>query len=270
MPNGYLKHSKAVGRKQARGGSSKKGYKNERTSLPPRKKEIIDDFTLEAKDYGKTVSAELSYPTQECAICFETCPVLCLSNKCQWHDNACFNCLRRVLVVDPQKQAPGFITKYPLQCFHPLCNQSVQASQLKKHGLFYDSIEVRKHHEMLVYAKVQKAGRLRTVLCPACRAPKCILPPAKDKTYSCFNCKAKFDVSPDYATIKALERFRQDSYGPNDGWCRCPNCSILISKGDGCSHMECLFCYHEFDWDEVKAKMHPLCDIPEGEIHHWW
>jgi hypothetical protein len=278
MPNGYLKHSKSVNRKKARGGSSKRGCADNKGNIchfSPRNRGVIeDDFSLKPKDFDSTIlcpnSKFTTYPVQECTICFERCPVLCLSNKCQWHNAACFKCLRRVYVIDPQKQVPGFITKYPLQCFHPLCNQQVQAPQLEKHNLFHNSTEVRKHHEMLIYVKAQKANMLRTVLCPACDAPKCIRHPTKDKTCGCINCRTKFLVTPDYATIKSLERFGQDKFGQNDGWCRCPYCGILISKGDGCSHMECLYCKNDFDWDEVQMKMPPLCRIPDGHIHHWW
>lgn len=47
--------------------------------------------------------------------------------------------------------------------------------------------------------------------------------------------------------IKVIGGIQSDDIGRNDGWARCPHCRIMISKGDGCSHMSCV-CGKEFQW----------------------
>ena len=34
---------------------------------------------------------------------------------------------------------------------------------------------------------------------------------------------------------------------------RCPHCTILITKNDGCDHMTCAFCGRSFDWTQAQA-----------------
>jgi len=79
-------------------------------------------------------------------------------------------------------------------------------------------------------------------------------------------------MSPFYATIRALENMGSDNIGMNDGWARCPRCSILISKGDGCEHMWCTYCDYGFDWDVTQEKKRQIrhARVPEREIHLWW
>lgn len=211
---------------------------------------------------------EASYPTEECTICFKEYPLICLSTKCKWHEAACQKCLHRVYVTTAQ-QSPR---SYPLTCFHPLCSQPIHASQLQKHGIFASPHEVRKHHEMLVLAKINKSDR-RTVHCPECDMPRGVLLSGdKDLTFGCANCNTRYQVSPFYATLRALDNMKCDNIGMNDGWARCPNCGIVISKGDGCEHMECTYCEHEFYWDEVQQKKErvPHARVPIEQIHLWW
>ena len=79
-------------------------------------------------------------------------------------------------------------------------------------------------------------------------------------------------MSPFYATIPALENTTSDNFGINNGWAKCPQCGILIYKGDGCEHMKCVYCDHEFCWDEALEKKSEICHarVPEREIYLWW
>ena len=50
----------------------------------------------------------------------------------------------------------------------------------------------------------------------------------------------------------------------------CPQCNILISKGEGCSHMTCAYCGYDFDWDKAVQKTTPHAIVPNDEIYLWW
>lgn len=272
MPRGYLKHNKEIGKKKARGGSSGQKYFAEKEPDPTRIRCAVEDFALDAQITTKnrtTREAAATYPIGECAICFEEAPIVCLSNKCRWHDAACHRCLHRIYVTNAQKSTK----RYPLTCFHPLCDQPVHAAQMEKHNLFASPTEAKKHHDMLVLSKIQKTDGMRTVHCPKCDTPRGIRKLGdKDRTFGCKNCKTVYLVSPFYATIRALENMKSDNFGINDGWAKCPQCGILISKGDGCEHMECVYCDHEFCWDEALEKKSEICHarVPEREIYLWW
>ena len=235
---------------------------------PSKIRGTVDDFSTHAPStsQNKTVA---TYPIGECAICFETGPLVCLSNKCKWHDAACRQCLHRVYVTNAQKS----VKHYPLTCFHPLCDQSVQAAQMDKHRLFASPAEAKKHHGMLVLSRIDKTDGMRTVHCPKCDTPRGIRQLGdKERKFGCDNCNARYLVSPFYATLRALENMKSDQFGINDGWGKCPGCGILISKGFGCDHMDCLYCGREFSWDVVQKKKEEIkhARIPEGEIYLWW
>eukprot|EP01083_Nonionella_stella_P002880 8250_1 len=217
MPRGYLKHNKAIDRKTARGGSSGQGCVTKKTSYPPRVREAVEDFVLGTTNRCASKSGSTRKSTaevRECPICFKEGLVVCLSGKCKWHDAACQQCLHRVYVTNAQKSTKC----YPLTCFHPQCNQPVHAAQLEKHEVFASPEEAKKHHDMLVLSKIEKGNGVKTVHCPKCDSPRGIGKLGdKDKIFGCRNCNSRYQVSPFYATIRALESMKSDSFGINDG-----------------------------------------------------
>jgi len=272
MPRGYLKHNKEICKKRARGGSSGQRCIAKTDPDPPRICRAFEDFAVDAQSVAKknTVQkAKAAYPTGECIICFEERPIVCLSNKCRWHDAAYQQCLHRTYVTDAQKSTKN----YPLACFHPPCDQPVQTSQMEKHNLFASPAEAKKHYGMIVLSKIEKTEGMRTVHCPECDTPRGIRKLGDKKhTYGCNNCKTMYQVSPFYATLRALENMKCDDIGINDGWANCPKYSILISKGDGCEHIWCTYCDHEFDWDTAQEKKKRVrhARVPDNEIYLWW
>jgi hypothetical protein len=223
MPSGYLKHNNQVNRKVARGGGShqSRSCKHRATQgnlNPP----MMEDFSFFASKHassravGTRVTNE--YKVGECPICFETGPVVNLSKKCSWHESACFSCLRRIHVTDPNNGVHGL----QLSCFHPQCQQPVTLALLTKHKLIRTPAETKKHHELVVLSKMKKMTDPRTVYCPRCDFPKVFSakPSGDDRSFSCKSCRGRFLVSPDYATIRALEWLEEDKAGMNDGWAR--------------------------------------------------
>ena len=287
MPRGYLKHNRGVSKKKARGGASRHwtNVNNEGTLITRRNDiktldEVFDDIVLAPSTYytakrNTTTCLEdhgtstTKYPIRECAICFNKRPTITLSKKC-WHHAACKECLRKLYVHNTWGS-------YPLKCFNPCCDQSVHAAQLEKHNIFSSTSEVRSYHEKLIQAKINKNKGLRTVMCPKCEAPRGIkkFNSDKDHIFGCVNpeCRTRYYVSPFYATLRCLDNLKSDKMGINDGWARCPQCEILISKGDGCEHMDCVYCGKFFLWDEaIEKKMNrvPHAKIPDSEIYLWW
>jgi len=302
MPRGYLKHCQEIGRKNARGGSSSHS-KNQvkKCKQPPETANRIwhrhtaDDFVIsttmeEQQDHEKNqrnavkdrlTKTESSYPKGECQICLEEeVPLIALSTACAWHASACYKCLRNLYVVEAQIN----VSSYPLVCYHPHCKRPIKWGQLHKHNLITSPEENKKHHEMVDTAKKFKQLEIykarfatiaatrskvdRVIACPHCDFPSFYTPKKGDEVYDCRWCNERYLVSPDYATIAALERCQgTDSIGIFDGWGRCPKCGILISKGNGCNHIRCGYCAHSFDWSKVVMKH---ARVPEQQIHLWW
>jgi hypothetical protein len=287
MPRGYLKHKKNIGRKKARGGASHSSSSGKKNGSAGRNKRAanknsggasaVTDFPVVAKQDQLACFAEDScakpkkqpakyYSVAECCICMEQRQVLVLSKKCSWHDAACYDCLRRCYVTDAQKD----VSNFPLCCFHPQCRKPVHYAQLVKHNLFHSRDERKRHYELEVLCRRDKKTHLCTVYCPRCSHPRFVKRPSKEECKECKNCQERFLVSPDFATILAIERFQTDGFGENHGWARCPHCSVLICKGDGGSDMWCVYCDRPFDWDDAIQTQRPLARPHADEIYKWW
>lgn len=306
MPHGYLKHNKEAGRKGARGGGShhskspsSKNLHRSKSSDPNnetgtslelavhnlrahqpvakfqlRKTCLSSDFVV-PMGLPTTIKAERNMcvdpPLSECPICFEVCTVLLLSNKCSWHDAACFKCLRRIYVTDAQKD----VKNYPLCCFHPQCRRPIQTSQIEKHNILKPGAETFGHHRMLVLQKAQSTKNARTVYCPTCDMPKVIRDQVLqkgDRMFSCQHCNFRYRVSPDYATLRTMQCIEGDRFGRNDGIARCPraSCGIILSKGDGCDHMTCPVCDYEFSWEKAVKDFGIMARPRDEDICLWW
>lgn len=289
MPRGYLKNDRTAGRKQSRGGSSRGKTKSRdqksksttsrfstkrtTTRIESSTAKLVQDVPLqEPRTYQGQMKPVLSrspavarYPEKECGICFEYGPVVCLSQKtCGWHPSACQSCLRKWYT---REYSPCSLTK----CFHPQCQQSVYENQLQKHGILGSAMELRKYRESVLLSKT--VGK-KVVVCPHCSFPRAVYGESRargspERSYSCRHCLQKYLVSFEIATILCLLTLPNDSMGRNDGWARCPGCSILISKGDGCSHMVCGCCGTDFCWSEATPK-YPLARPPPDQMYLWW
>ena len=300
MPMGYLKHNQdEVGKKIARGGSSHKNVSSCKKSSNHVGYDLSEDFILPAplKKEGRCNGAGVkpterlvSPPMAECTICFEIRPIIMMSNACTWHGGACFECSRRIYVMDAQKDQ----SNYPLQCYHPQCQVGIKWGQLYKHGLIQSKAEKDKYHEMMNKNKleqlriiaqkqfektrakfaeqVKSRDNLVSVSCPHCDKPKLLKRKdiASDKVFQCQHCKHSYLVSPDYATIAAIERCQgKDRVGDfSSGWAKCPSCGVIISKGYGCDHMSC-FCGHSFSWTQSQQRA-PHAIVPADQLHLWW
>lgn len=275
MPRGWLKHKKEAGYKKSRGGGGHKSYPSEkegRQRYPRNWPDKLDaeieygfrEYANEAEydssgndDSEKPMVEERKGPViAQCPICFETRPVIKLLQKCK-HAPACYDCLRRILVTEAQ----GDVTNFPLHCFDPTCRRPVTDHQLRIHNLVQTDEELAKHYRLTVLAKGYR-NKSVTVHCPHCDHPRSYHQSPRveqERIFGCKNCGMNFTA---YAsglsrTIKAVEEFKPDSKGGNDGWGRCPSCRIIISKGDGCNHIACVCGQHFYWWDALREESAP-------------
>lgn len=286
MPRGYLKHhAGVVGRKKARGGASHRSNEKRREGGCSSRKEpkTARDFAInpavavsssqELKTQEEKKAPPPTHQEGECSICFEKRPLVCLSSTCRWHGAACEECLNRYHVIDAQQS-----TNHPSKCFHPLCDHKISAAQLDHHGIFKSESQREAYHAMVVRAKIERSKKtksaLRTVLCPSCEMPRAIGRVDRDLVIKCRNCPVSYSVSSFYATLRALERSDwKDEIGGHEGWKLCPFCGIMVSKGDGCDHVDCGNCNTDFDWSEATDLLTsrvPHGVVPENEIYLWW
>jgi predicted RNA-binding Zn-ribbon protein involved in translation (DUF1610 family) len=129
----------------------------------------------------------------------------------------------------------------------------VNDQQLQFHRLVRTDEELSKHYRMTVLSKSYRVGNI-TVHCPMCDFPRSYRDESRAdriRVFACKNCGMNFASGTGlYQTIKAVEDFKPDSMGINDGWGRCPSCRIIISKGDGCDHIACV-CGQHFYWRDA-------------------
>ena len=287
MPRGYLKHKqKEVGRKRARGGSSKKDMpkdprsrskRHENKSARFRSSEVDLDIASPSikssnREENRLNNASTNYPVSECPICFEQAPLIPLSSKCKWHEPACYKCLQRLYVTEAQKDTKN----YPLCCYHPQCRQPVQLAQLEKHNIICTLAEIQNHHDMVLLSKIQKIDGIRVVCCPFCSIQRFVpRKMVKDKKCTCKKCRKCYRVTPDCVAIRSLvkdstDNRKYDRFGGYNGVARCPGCSILICKGGGCDHMRCPYCSRDFSWSKGVADFGAVAFPPDEELYKWW
>merc|ERR1712038_1795918 len=101
-------------------------------------------------------------------------------------------------------------------------------------------------------AKAYRDARKRVINCPNCEMPHLSI--REERVVKCKDCNTEFtSINHYHTTIAAVEAITNDRIGYNDGWARCPRCKMIISKGFGCDHMQCV-CGHDFSWTEALKK----------------
>ena len=298
MPRGYLKHQERdCGGKRARGGSSKRTKKpralnrrpktrGERLALKatrhvdttPRWRDKVSEVARdrEPEYVGATTNKKDAHngsPARDCkqhkigkcAICLDEKQTLRVMKKCQ-HPLACEDCLRETFVVQAQKN----IWNYPLKCFYPSCNKLIGKTQIE---LFTRTEEELKRHYRFSVLGQSYRGSQQVVHCPSCDHPKHFHRPRNECKFACRACKTSYYVNVDgktneRSTIRAIESIKRDKVGRNDGWCRCPKCKMIISKGDGCDHIACPCGQHFYfsEWKQTSRTSNPQPQLPQAEI----
>lgn len=193
---------------------------------------------------------------KQCPICCEDLPLIPLMKNCT-HEPACQQCLREIFV----KQAQENVSNYPLLCYHPSCRKPLHDAQLLLHNLVRSDKELQTHYRLKTLGKVYSdPKRKKLVYCPSESCEGVTAVTKHHRHVKCRQCDTPFhvmheDVSHIITTIATMETsFDCDKVGTNNGVAHCPECNMLISKGNGCDHMRC-FCGHDFSWEDARIKM---------------
>ncbi|KAL7564276.1 hypothetical protein ACA910_014340 [Epithemia clementina (nom. ined.)] len=191
-----------------------------------------------------------------CPICCEeNLPLLSLMKACRkQHQPACYNCLRRFYVLDAQQS----VSNYPLRCYQPKCQTPVRETQLINFNLVQNKDELTRYFRFMELAKGHRQTTTTTwstTHCPHCDHPRTYRTRGGVlRSFSCRHCRTSFVVPETQHLIQAIQNIPRDHIGVNDGWAQCPQCKIVISKGNGCDHMHCLMCQHNFSWAYARAR----------------
>ena len=147
-----------VGRKQRRGGSSSRQnkqlksnpqnhskqqktnpYRNNNSIMDSDDPYFIKHERIKMKSMNHKQKQKISFESKtrdftgivgECSVCWEVRELVPLFKNCN-HDPQCQSCLRKLYVVQAQKD----VFNYPLQCYHPYCKRRIHEAQLINHQL---------------------------------------------------------------------------------------------------------------------------------------
>lgn len=204
---------------------------------------------------GGDVKSFVEKISDKCLICFEQSDD-CLSLACK--HTACISCFKAFI----KSSLLSGINNLKPKCFYPQCEMTLGPSLIRR--LHKDSTQTMKfyyrtmlehyldgHPQSYFLCKSNKCKKIisvvinpaapSTVVC-ACLIAYCTL--CHEQAHVLLSCK-------EYSSWRAYKSEKLDK--ANDTWIRkntkpCPNCNWAIEKNDGCLHMVCLKCKHEFCW----------------------
>ena len=190
-----------------------------------------------------------------CGICLDDIPAYNNAGLPCGHVT-CFECVKQYLFHNIKD---GKTDNSKLICPHPHCTQFYNSYHVftifgcdKENESFvkYVNFQVNRAFEMSALARYcsnSECNRLiiadptrRRVQCPEC------------STSSCFRCRKRYHKFPFCFGDDSVDAFQADVkmkfYYLRNGAKRCPRCRFFIEKLDGCNHMTCVRCGHEFCW----------------------
>ncbi|NRA46012.1 MAG: IBR domain-containing protein [Oligoflexales bacterium] len=165
----------------------------------------------------------------------------------QCQHSICGNCLQGLIKVKLSEMEP-------LTCPMPTCCKPARLNDLSY------------LHARLKFNAVRKKASLSPEWIP-CKRPDCeggrLKPIASSRTrYTCELCNYNqcWKCKEDHNQFISCEEYRElkDQDDPlylskkNNLIKDCPRCKIPISKAEGCLHMTCPQCKHEFNWETLK------------------
>ncbi len=167
----------------------------------------------------------------------------------------CLACLRKTIqTAINEGQADA------LKCIDPSCKKPIELSDLRK--IFYD----KNHHNAIneIQFRDWLTKEKNTKYCPTTNCPFSFTNERGQFTHECPGCKKVYcgQCLHPHSAIKTCQHAEADRKLANDKnaqeraneeWVRantraCPKCHTPIQKNQGCSHMTCRKCWHEFCW----------------------
>jgi ariadne-1 len=103
--------------------------------------------------------------------------------------------------------------------------------------------------------------------CPACRSTYCAnCTKSHDKTLACTRAAEIERLDP--AGSRAFNAWKSENTRP------CPGCHKAIEKNEGCNHMTCSQCKHQFcwkcgrNWQDRNGPIHSFFEC--NQENQWW
>ncbi|EQC30184.1 hypothetical protein SDRG_12036 [Saprolegnia diclina VS20] len=216
--------------------------------------------------------ARLSEPvTAPCNICLLDRPVE-RAYQCPHCDaKVCYDCFHAYLThqIDNGNIAPHQLV-CPGDCRQPVPRhvlaRVLSASHLQKYVRFLEAYELRQRGrrycprpqcgQLLPTSASRKNKNKRRVDCPSCQKS------------SCRDCGGDYHR---WSRCDHAYRVWCEKHGAQ----RCPHCSIMIEKVNGCPRMECARCGFEFCWqcrvalDDHNAALCPLRSMARSEHRYF-
>eukprot|EP01010_Urceolus_cornutus_P001853 NODE_242_length_1945_cov_224.710970_g192_i0.p1 GENE.NODE_242_length_1945_cov_224.710970_g192_i0~~NODE_242_length_1945_cov_224.710970_g192_i0.p1 ORF type:complete len:548 (+),score=98.91 NODE_242_length_1945_cov_224.710970_g192_i0:142-1785(+) len=186
----------------------------------------------------------------ECNVCFDECPPdTILRMQCgHWFCKECWT----GYLSGKVEQGPSCVVTH---CAYPKCLQSVDETMFEE---FLPEDLFTKYRTFVTRSFVEDNPRIRW--CPGtdcdkailCRDPNKLLVQCLCGYRSCFHCGLEAHAPVKCSDLRAWQ-LKEKGEGENSKWVfantkACPECQSPIQKNDGCNHMTCTKCRHEFCW----------------------
>lgn len=203
------------------------------------------------------LSADQEKTLMECAVCFDEIPEDDFPVLSCGHHSTCRECLKLQLEVGLRERSTQ-----SLCCGTEGCAQAYNAQDILvvTNG---DRDVLSKFSEIQLDEYMVKAGDIKRCPTPDCQF-SFVYDGAERSEIQCLSCHQKYcseclhDHSQSIACQEAQEgrEMAQSSDSADRAsqeWLRahakaCPTCSTLIQRSEGCNHMQCTQCSHEFCW----------------------
>jgi hypothetical protein len=208
--------------------------------------EIIKNFTLVSRDIKQHINS-----LKTCDICFDEN----LSIQLSCGHEYCLDCLSEHIkarlsendcdIKCPSRECKKQIEQKDIQELmrDPKVMQKIDTLQLKR---WLASQKNVKHCPTANcnFSFINEKTEQHTMRCPECKKDFCGLCAfAHSRNITCKEAEENRNTTTNAsAAEKATEQWKKNNTKP------CPRCNATIEKNDGCNHMTCSKCRHEFCW----------------------
>ncbi|CDW77391.1 ibr domain containing protein [Stylonychia lemnae] len=190
----------------------------------------------------------------QCEICYELIQTPDII-KLHCNHQYCQICLKEMILYASNQS--GEVHK--LKCPSSQCSAVLERSVIRNlldMDEFKRYLRLIENHEM-TFEKDKK-------FCPVAECEGVIERKANQKKTICQKCQNNvcFDCQSIWHENESCEKYQEKNcvnWADCKGAQRCPKCKTLIEKNEGCNHMTCYKCQHDFCW---------VCGLPFNHIIH--
>ena len=223
--------------------------------VEPKKVELMEVEGIEHKPAYRWVEKKPAARKEfDCIICFDSFKMHCKSKNVDVEDGValscahvyCVNCLRIWIQNTVESR------KIPLMCASEGCSMVVCPEEISE---YIDASLLLSFHQLVIekeliangmYCPIQQCSHLLAVpeptvgqivtyaSCPSCDTMLCMQ--CKTLFHEGLTCEA-YQALPDYE--KKTEDLQLLQLAGQNHWKRCPNCSVMVSRTEGCNHIKC-------------------------------